>query len=275
MHTRTLCLGILISLLTACGGGGSGGGGNIDPPGGGPFTEIEPNNDTGTAMVINVPETVTGSVNLLSDEFDYFIFTLNQAATVTIDLRGADANMDLDLALYDQTVTLIAISASGTQNEQIERQLDAGVAYYIEVEAFDTLGQSSSYTLDIAVSAATPVTTEVEPNNSFGNAFAVTIPLDLTGSVNDTTDDTDIFILTPNQTATYLIDLQGFAGNTLNLDLIVFDQNQTLINGSVSLDQFESITTQLAAGVPYYVLVHAADTSGATFTYDLTIDIAP
>jgi hypothetical protein len=273
MHTRTVCLGILIGLLTACGGGGSGGGGNINPPD--PFTEIEPNNDPGAAMVINVPETVTGSVNLLSDEFDYFVFTLNQAATVTIDLRGADANTDLDLALYDQTVTLIAISASDTQNEQIEKQLDAGVAYYIEVEAFDTLGQSSSYTLDIAVSAATPVTTEVEPNNSFGNAFAVTIPLDLTGSVNDTTDDTDIFILTPNQTATYLIDLQGFAGNTLNLDLAVFDQNQTLINVSASLDQFESITTQLAAGVPYYVLVNAADTSGATFTYDLTIDIAP
>lgn len=274
MHTRAVCLGILIGLLTAC-GGGSEGGANIDPPGGGPFTEIEPNNDPGTAMVINVPGTVTGSVNLLSDEFDYFIFTLNQAATITIDLRGADANMDLDLALYDQTVTLIDISASDTQNEQIERQLDAGVAYYIEVEAFDTLGQSSGYTLDITVSAATPVTTEVEPNNSFGNAFAVTIPLELTGLVNDTTDDTDIFILTPSQTATYLIDLQGFAGNTLNLDLAVFDQNQTLINISASLDQFESITTQLAAGAPYYVLVNAVDTSGATFTYDLTIDIAP
>ncbi len=273
MHTRTVCLGILIGLLTACGGGSSGGDGTINPPD--DFTEIEPNNDTGAAMVINVPETVTGSVNLLSDEFDYFIFTLNQAATVTIDLRGADANMDLDLALYDQTVTLIAISASGTQNEQIERQLDAGVAYYIEVEAFDTLGQSSGYTLDIAVSAATPVTTEVEPNNSLGNAFAVTIPLHLTGSVNDTTDHDDTFILTPNQTATYLIDLQGFAGSTLDLDLIVFNQNLALVGGSGGPGQFESITTQLAAGVSYYVIVAAIDTSGATFTYDLIIDVAP
>ncbi len=405
MSIRVLGLVIFSGFLMACGGGGSSGGGASNTSGGsnnnpGVTTETEPNDDTGSAMVIGVPDTVRGSVNLALDEFDYFTFTLNQPGTVAIDLRGDTATMDLDLALYDQSVALIGISASDTHNEHIEASLDAGVTYYIEVEAFDTLGQTSNYTLDVSVSAAsqpgmetepndtfaapdvfsfpgtvtgsvnnpsdladifsfvpaqtgtyvidlvgqgggaedidllvyefsggmvTPiagshspgqietlsvnlvsgiqyfmfvnaldtgsvdlayslsvqlfgggvVTNEVEPNDSFGTAYPIAIPVDLTGSLNDTTDDTDVFILTPVQAGNYLIEMQGFAGNAFDLDLAIFDQNQVLLGISDGLDQFESITITLAAGLPYFVIVDAFDTSGQTFTYDLTIDVAP
>jgi hypothetical protein len=415
MFIRIVFLGTLLGLLTACGGGGSGSpspspspgpGPSPDPPSPGLTSEIEPNNDIGTAMaIIDVPNTLMGSVNLALDEFDYFVFTLNQAATVAIDLSGASMGADLDLALYDQTSTLIGISADDGATEHIEVSLDAGVAYYIEVEAFDTLGQTWGYTLNIAVSAApqpavetepndtfvgsnafdvpgavtgsvndssdqndifslvpaqtgthrielqgqgggaedidlavyeyvnqivTPiagsqtsgqvetvdvelqsgghyfllvnavdtqgidlpyelsaelsgstgsgsgtVTDEVEPNNSFATAFPVSIPVDVSGSLNDATDDVDVYILVPVQAGAFLIDLQGGAGSAFDLDLAVFDQNQVPLAVSAGPDQLESITISLAAGVSYYVAVDAFDTSGQTVPYDLTIGVAP
>ncbi|MYG26582.1 MAG: hypothetical protein F4213_11245 [Boseongicola sp. SB0677_bin_26] len=73
------------------------------------------------------------SVDGGDDVTDYYSFSLGERQTVTLSLRGQDA--DADLYLEDGAGTVLASSRMvGTRNESIERTLEAGT-YYVRVAA--------------------------------------------------------------------------------------------------------------------------------------------
>jgi len=135
-----------------------GGGGQVSCDGSSQFylrrdgqeQEVEPNDDAPSAQALNiiandngVPQNstagwVTGSVDLLTDEFDVFQFTIANRSRLEIELSHFDpAAEDLDIAVGDAALNLLAFSDSGDSFEMLEVDLDPGT-YYIEIEAFFT-----------------------------------------------------------------------------------------------------------------------------------------
>jgi hypothetical protein len=124
--------------------------------GGGPVTEIEPNNSRATAQAVTRPATVTGSVST-SDAGeliqgvkveDWYRFTLTGTATVTITLtHGGTPSNDVDLVLM-QGNTVLDSSEGTSGTETITQSLAAGT-YHVGAFAFSTPSGSVTYTLSI------------------------------------------------------------------------------------------------------------------------------
>jgi hypothetical protein len=72
--------------------------------------------------------TIAGSMSNSDD--DFFKFTTTSAVNVTITLTGGTTpGIDMDLALYNSSGTLIGLSDSTSSNEAITASLQAGATY--------------------------------------------------------------------------------------------------------------------------------------------------
>jgi hypothetical protein len=126
---------------------------------------------------------------------------------------------------------------------------------------------------------------EYEPNNALDTANPVAFPsvsgdtvpgIKITGSVQDESDASDYFILTPNQSGTYLVYLCADTCTEQPTDSMVaisiIDQFGTVI---VENPLFEESTkflmANLDAGLPYYVQIIAFNTGEQAYPYELVI----
>lgn len=112
--------------------------------------DTEPNDDTPIAQPINIiandngqPQNstagwVTGSVDLVTDEFDVFQITINARSSLEVELSHFDTTTeDLDILVADTNLNLLALSDTSDSFEMLDVDLDPGT-YFIAVEAFVT-----------------------------------------------------------------------------------------------------------------------------------------
>ena len=126
---------------------------------------------------------------------------------------------------------------------------------------------------------------EYEPNNVLENANPVAFPsvsgdvvpgIEITGAVRDVSDESDYFILSPNQSGVYAIYLCADTCTEHPTDSMVairvMDQFGTVIAGNPLYEESTKIVTaDLDAGMPYYVQVVGFDTFGQEYPYKLVI----
>ena len=126
---------------------------------------------------------------------------------------------------------------------------------------------------------------EYEPNSIPANANPVAFPIvsgdtvpgiEITGAVQDVSDESDYFILSPNQSGSYAIYLCADTCTEHPTDSMVaiqvIDQFGTVIAGNPLYEESTKIVTaDLDAGLPYYVHVFGFNTHEQEYPYKLVI----
>jgi hypothetical protein len=117
-------------------------------------TEYETNNSFDNANPVSfaaanadqhVGIEITGRVERESDGADFFVLTPTRTDTYAVYLCGDTctehpATDEIYIAVYDQSQTTIAATPVGTVAEQIFTvDLEAGLAYYIEINGYNTV----------------------------------------------------------------------------------------------------------------------------------------
>ena len=115
--------------------------------------EYEPNNSFDNANPVSfgnaAPDQhigieITGSVDLASDTADYFILTPPRTDVYAVYLCGESCTEqpvtdEVFIAVYDQSQTTLVSTSIGTLTEQqLTVDLQAGLAYYVEINGYNT-----------------------------------------------------------------------------------------------------------------------------------------
>jgi hypothetical protein len=119
---------------------------------------------------------------------------------------------------------------------------------------------------------------EYEPNNVLNNANIVSLSSDvqLEGSVRSNDDASDFFVFTPTRSGTHTILLCGDNCDAGVEDdaayIMIYDQNQTTIAGTpIATVASQQVTTELTAGMAYYVEVNGYNAVAFDYEYRLAI----
>ena len=195
-----------------------------------------------------------------------------------------------------QRTTLLMVLAAlaacgGSEDEQPCSQtlavLTAGLCLLGEV-TYSSTSTSGSSSIPPPPSSNTVVmrrVVEFEPNSTLDNANPVAfrnatadkhIGIEITGSVSQTDDSSDFFILSPPRSGHFLVYLcDESCGETLHSEqvyLMVYDQSQSTIAstplGSVVKQQ---LGVDLLAGLAYYVEVNGYNTGPSPVDYKLVL----
>lgn len=153
-------------------------------------------NTLGTAFNIGVLDnstandaaTYSDNIGTLSDQNDYYKFTLQNSSTVALSLAGLQANADLWLARdtngngsLDDGEVIAQSNNAGTENELISSQILSAGTYFIRVRsAAPSTSTVTPYSLAIAASQAPPI--DLAPTNLTATRSSV----DLTQSTQRT-----------------------------------------------------------------------------------------
>ena len=126
---------------------------------------------------------------------------------------------------------------------------------------------------------------EFEPNSTLNNANPVAfrnamseehIGIEITGSVSQTADSSDFFILTPPRSGHFLVYLcDGPCSNFLQSEqvyLMVYDQTQsTIVSTPLGSVVKQQLGVDLVAGLAYYVEVSGYNTGPSPLDYKLVL----
>jgi len=145
--------------------------------------DIEPNDSISTASPARLNSRLPGSrggfsvrstFNTVNDPIDVFVFTLHTSANIEFTLcfgetlcrTGHSNRIDVGTAyinLLDQNGTLIWSAVDAAQSGNLrEIWLDAGIPYYVELIAADTMGSDIAYRFS-AIEAQSQLRPAVEP----------------------------------------------------------------------------------------------------------------
>ena len=195
-----------------------------------------------------------------------------------------------------QRTTLLMVLAAlaacgGSEDEQRCSQtlavLTAGLCLLGEVtySSTSTSGSSSTPPPPSSNTVVMRRVVEFEPNSTLDNANPVAfrnatadkhIGIEITGSVSQTDDSSDFFILSPPRSGHFLVYLCdescGEALHSEQVYLMVYDQSQSTIAstplGSVVKQQ---LGVDLLAGLAYYVEVNGYNTGPSPVDYKLVL----
>lgn len=126
--------------------------------------EYEPNNVLDNANVVTLPSgspeltrglVLNGSVQSIDDATDHFVFTPVRNGSHRIFLCADTCGEVFEddtvyIMIYDQNQTTIASTPVGTTaRQEIEAELTAGFAYYVEINGYNATGERYDYRLSI------------------------------------------------------------------------------------------------------------------------------
>jgi hypothetical protein len=120
-----------------------------------PKVIYEPNNTQAEAYTLAPGAYGPIAIDPMGDH-DFFKFTLDAPHDVTVDCLFTTANGDLDMRLYDATMTKIGESAGFMDNEHIVKTMALGNQlgmgdYFIEVYGFNDMRVNDAYMLVLTV----------------------------------------------------------------------------------------------------------------------------
>ena len=195
-----------------------------------------------------------------------------------------------------QRTTLLMVLAAlaacgGSEDEQPCSQtlavLTAGLCLLGEVtySSTSTSGSSSTPPPPSSNTVVMRRVVEFEPNSTLDNANPVAfrnatadkhIGIEITGSVSQTDDSSDFFILSPPRSGHFLVYLcDESCGETLHSEqvyLMVYDQSQTTIAGTpLGSVVKQQLGVNLLAGLAYYVEVNGYNTGPSPVDYKLVL----
>ena len=129
------------------------------------YNEYEPNSSLNNANPMQFPVTdadtnagirVVAVVHDTEDISDFFVITPNRSGTYKLSIRTGNAPFTATaesayLMVYDQSQTTIDSTPVGVDELlQLNVNLTAGLAYYVEVHGYETYSVHYAYTLTIA-----------------------------------------------------------------------------------------------------------------------------
>lgn len=133
---------LAITIITISGCGGSSGGASGVASGSNKIKEtIAANDDEASAQEISIDTQISGKLTDREDESDYYSLTVPSAKTITIELRAA--NVDFDIEINDDNYSNVSTSSTEDGYESVTRLFSPGT-YYIVVRQW--VG-SGDYTL--------------------------------------------------------------------------------------------------------------------------------
>ena len=203
-----------------------------------------------------------GTVNVASNEVDYYRFRLTAARTMRFELRGLSADADLYLESASGRV-LGSSLRSGTAVDVVQRRLGAGT-YYIRVDAFDagTIGYQLRYRA-AAAAAREPGGTRGTARD-LGNLTGVTAFRSYRGTVNSVGDDDDYFRFRLTAARTMRFELRGLSADA---DLYLESASGRVLARSVRFGTAVDVVQRRLGAGTYYIRVDAY--SSGTIGYQL------
>jgi hypothetical protein len=205
---------------------------------------------------------------------------------VTVD--DQDAAGATKINVWDQLNREVAVSNEYQNLATVTFQVARNQSYIVDLHTENT--ETIDYTLDIRPVPRYIEQPSDEVNGSIAGSVPVTLPVNILGAANSSTDPTDYFRITPPASAWYRLTLADFDDNpndqsVQDFDLYIGDEDEngffeTLASSFQEVTDppryIESIDTFLTAGKDYYVVVNAfATTSVRQYTLDLHSIPAP
>ena len=240
----------------------------ITPPPG--DDNYEENDDPSTAYDLTPYEGIwLSQINgpgIQADDDYYEIYT-TAGDVLTIECLFSHVEGDIDIALFDSALSVVAISGSISDDEHIEYNITTTGTYYIYVFLANA-GNAYDLIWDTSGSIPPPIDDNYEDNDDYTTAYDLTpyegIWLSQINGPGIQADD-DWY------------EIYGTAGDTVTIDCI-FSQNEGDINlyiadstgfgiiGSLSTTDNEYIDYVLPSSGTYYILVYWGDAGNS---YDL------
>lgn len=125
--------------------------------------EYEPNsslNNANPVFLTSAGLAIAGTISSASDATDHFVFTPPQSGAYGVYLCDGSCDRVLETAalnvmVFDQSQTTISGTPLGSEGAQaVTVDMDAGIAYYVEVSGYNAGPDISSYQLAIVLSTA-------------------------------------------------------------------------------------------------------------------------
>jgi|GEM_PF-996841 len=232
-------------------------------------------NDTDVDATVIVPGSYP-SLNLCPADEDWFAVELGPNDLVELDVVFAHAAGDIDVTLYDATLTQVADASTTTDNEFIGYTVGSLGTHYIQVVLISDAGPvpGNAYTLDLAVTPPGCPADWLDPNDSFGDpyplpegtSYGLTVcPLDEDWYVIDVYDNSELAV------DVLFDDLEG------ELEIQLFDSTFTSVGSNSSSGGVATASQQFSTAETAYVQVYSPLDLGAFTgtTYDITLDLFP
>ena len=225
-------------------------------------------------------DSVSGLTIHEAGDSDWFKFTYDPAYRLDIGITFDGDNSDLDLDLYDANGWIDGSYSTEGFEEITMADLSAG-AYYLEIYNYNG-GVSDAYDLSFTVRSAAATNDlydDYEPNDSFETAFDMGEATG-EGRISDltlTTGDEDWYKAyfpndgTPDQFITSVFDHQEG-----DIDIEIYDANNTLLRSSNSVTDDETIYLSDIAGDEYYyvrVFSYYGDTDFQQYSIDYSFPV--
>jgi len=185
------------------------------------------------------------------------------------------------LAMVISLATMLGGCGGGDDSKKSEENtcFDNPIIFFFCVIASEsdstdtgTLATGSNSTSSVSAVA------EYEPNNILNNANVVssTSSLHLEGSVRSNSDASDFYVFTPTRSGTHTILLCGDTCDQGIEDdaayIMVYDQNQTtLASTPIATVASQQVTTELTAGMAYYIEVNGYNAIAFDYNYRLAV----
>ncbi|MBP2252905.1 hypothetical protein J2754_003267 [Halarchaeum solikamskense] len=223
---------------------------------------FEPNDAFSTAQDITTG--TYSDLQIVNGEGDVFAIQAQAGEQVRASIDFDHTVGDLDLTLYDPDENAVNSSASTSDGETVSTTAQQDGTYYIDVYGYS--GASAPYSLTID---KTSLNDRFEPNNAFSTAQDVT-----TGTYSNlqiVNGESDVFAVQA-QAGEQVRASIGFDHSVGDLDLALYDPDQSEVDSSTSTSDGEAVTTTAQQGGTYYIEVYGY--SGASASYSLAIDEA-
>ncbi|MHA1273216.1 MAG: PPC domain-containing protein [Promethearchaeota archaeon] len=206
--------------------------------------------------------------NLKCWDDDWFYINGTSGDSLNITIKFTHANGDLDLCVYDPSLTLIGNSSSTTDNEQVLYNMTSNGYYYIYIYKKSS-GDNNNYDLIIQIKPPGISDDSYEENDNFIDAKQLTA-----GTYNNLKcfdDDWYYISVSENNNLNITIKYSYINGD---LDLELYDSSQTLLDSSTSTTDDESISYDITSGNGgnYYFRVYKKNPSDNN-SYILIISI--
>jgi len=202
-----------------------------------------------------------------SDEDWYEIYITPGYERLVVDLTFTHSEGDIDLDVYDTSLTLITGSWSVTDNEYINYIVPSSGTYYLLVY-YGNLGNEYDLWWDDILYTG-PTDDNYEPNNDYTQAYDLSsyegIWLSTIDGLGVQADDDwyEIYITPGNERLVVELTFSHAAGD---IDIDVYDASLTLITDSWSMTDNEYINYIVPSSGTYYLLIYWGDAGNE---YDL------
>lgn len=227
--------------------------------------EFEPNDEFETAAAITAPFE-SDSLETGPEDADFFAVDLARGDGIDVSVAFEHDDGDVDLVLYDPRRNVVASSLSITNDESASVRANENGTFYALV--LSPTNDTVPYSISVEREAGDVARDDqFEPNDGFDSATNVSTSFARDG-LRIVTYDRDLFAVELASGSELAVSAR-FDHNETDVDLRLYDRNRTLVAGSATVTNEESMSTRIEEAGVYYVEVDSAnDSSGA---YSLSI----